>query len=97
LLWQLNDVWSGPSWSILEHDLSERAAYQRVSECFKPFMVDTLNHGDSLEVFLINDLFEPRDEVFKASEYGLWLEGDTVLSVEANSVNRIVFQKLVQN
>ncbi|MEO0403311.1 MAG: hypothetical protein AAF193_00420 [Bacteroidota bacterium] len=97
LLWQLNDVWSGPSWSILEHDLSERMAYQRVSECFEPFLVDTVQLQDSLEIYLINDLFEKREQLFRAADYEPWLSVDTMLSVESNQVNRVVFHKPVQN
>lgn len=38
LLWQLNDCWPGPSWSIIDHSGAPKAAYYKVQEVYsRPF------------------------------------------------------------
>jgi beta-mannosidase len=34
LLWQLNDCWPGPSWSIIDYYGRKKAAYETVSKNF---------------------------------------------------------------
>ena len=36
LLWQLNDVWPGPSWSIIDHSGHRKAAFETVRRAYAP-------------------------------------------------------------
>ena len=35
LLWQLNDVWPGPSWSLIEYGGSRKPAFEAVREAYR--------------------------------------------------------------
>lgn len=41
LLWQLNDVWPGPSWSIIDHDGVRKQAYERVKQAYRANLLRT--------------------------------------------------------
>lgn len=36
LIWQLNDVWPAPSWSLIDHDGNRKPAFFRVQELYAP-------------------------------------------------------------
>ena len=51
MFWQLNDCWSGPSWSVIDYYGNEKAAYDMVKENYQPFLAKI----DSNEVVFISD------------------------------------------
>lgn len=62
LIWQLNDVWPGPSWSIMDHVGGEKEAFDEVRRGFADLVVregegavrslSVLNTGPDLEALL---------------------------------------------
>ena len=54
LVWQLNDVWPGFSWSVLDHDLLPKAGYHYLRRVFAPVLASFLVDGDALEVWVSN-------------------------------------------
>jgi beta-mannosidase len=58
LFWQLNDVWQGPSWSVLEYDGTPKAAYAEVQKWYSPVIAVGEWKGGNLHLTLLSDLPE---------------------------------------
>jgi beta-mannosidase len=54
LVWQLNDVWPGFSWSVLDHDLLPKAGYHYLRRVYAPVLASFRADGDTLELWLSN-------------------------------------------
>lgn len=61
LFWQLNDCWQGPSWSVLEYDLTEKLAYQEVKKWYAPVVVIPKKEGEITSFYLVSDLVDHLD------------------------------------
>lgn len=70
LLWQLNDCWPCVSWSLIDYDGAEKAAYHAVRRAFAPVLASFRDLPDaSVELWLTNDALAR-------------VEGEAVLSLE---------------
>jgi beta-mannosidase len=54
LVWQLNDVWPGFSWSVIDHELVPKAAYHYLARAFAPVLASFRREGDTLELWVTN-------------------------------------------
>lgn len=54
LVWQLNDVWPGFSWSVVDHDLVPKAAYHYLARAYAPVLASFRRDGGTLELWLTN-------------------------------------------
>ncbi|CAD5221206.1 unnamed protein product [Bursaphelenchus xylophilus] len=60
LYWQLNDVWSGITWSTLDFDQRWKVAHYYVKKAFDEVIVSMyIDKDGSLKLFVINDLLTP--------------------------------------
>ncbi|WP_409514441.1 glycoside hydrolase family 2 protein [Brevundimonas sp.] len=56
LLWQLNDCWPCVSWSLIDYDGVEKAAYHAVRRAFAPVLASFKNGpNDEVELWITND------------------------------------------
>ncbi|MEQ9404577.1 MAG: hypothetical protein RIM99_13380 [Cyclobacteriaceae bacterium] len=55
LFWQLNDVWQGPSWSVLEYDGKPKLAYEEVKKWYQDVVVITRIQGDTVSFHVVSD------------------------------------------
>ncbi len=56
LIWQLNDCWPCVSWSLIDHDGVEKAAYWAVRRAFAPVLASFREApGDTVELWISND------------------------------------------
>ncbi len=65
LIWQLNDVWPGISWSLIESGGMKKPAWDAVRRAFRPRMLSIQPVDGRLVVFGVNDTDEPWDERFR--------------------------------
>ena len=56
LFWQLNDCWPVSSWAVVDSALRPKAAYYFAKRFFAPVLLSFKKTGNSLEVWLTNDL-----------------------------------------
>ncbi len=59
LIWQLNDCWPVTSWSLIDGDLNEKAAYYFARRFFAPVIVCTERVGEVFNIWVCNDRLEP--------------------------------------
>lgn len=56
LIWQLNDCWPCVSWSLIDHDGAEKAAYWAVKRAFAPVLASFADTADGeVELWITND------------------------------------------
>ncbi|MFQ5651363.1 MAG: glycoside hydrolase family 2 protein [bacterium] len=55
LVWQLNDCWPVASWSLIDSELTPKAAYFCVKRAFQPIMVALFRQMENISVWVIND------------------------------------------
>lgn len=81
LLWQFNDCWPCVSWSLVDYDGVEKAAYHAVRRAFAPVLASFKSlDGDAVELWITND---SRDAVVDRAVIALTtLDGRTVWSEE---------------
>ncbi|KAI9824629.1 MAG: hypothetical protein M1832_001719 [Thelocarpon impressellum] len=54
LAWQLNDVWPGVSWSVVDHHMRPKLGYYAVKRELAPLTVGMKRRGDKVEVWASN-------------------------------------------
>lgn len=54
LVWQLNDSWPGLSWSVIDYDLTPKAAYYFLQRAFQPLQASFATADDTLELWVSN-------------------------------------------
>ena len=80
LLWQFNDCWPCVSWSLVDYDGVEKAAFHAVRRAFAPVLASFRQEGDRVELWITN---EARHAVSDRAILTLsTLDGDTVWSEE---------------
>ncbi|MDQ8028914.1 MAG: glycoside hydrolase family 2 protein [Brevundimonas sp.] len=72
VLWQLNDCWPCVSWSLIDFDGVEKAAYHAVRRAFAPVLASFKAVGDQVELWVTNDTATP-------------VSGDIVVTLETLS------------
>ncbi|MDB5470087.1 MAG: Beta-mannosidase [Caulobacter sp.] len=59
LLWQLNDCWPCVSWSLIDFDGVEKAAYHAVRRAFAPVLASFKEADGQVELWITNDTLAP--------------------------------------
>jgi beta-mannosidase len=60
LLWQFNDCWPGITWSLIDHDGVEKAAWYAVRRAYEPLMASFKALDDGvIELWVVNDTLTP--------------------------------------
>ena len=54
LVWQLNDVWPGFSWSVIDHDLVPKAGYWFLQRAYAPVLAGFRAAEDRVELWVSN-------------------------------------------
>jgi beta-mannosidase len=93
LYWQLNDTWPVVSWSSRDYFGRWKALHFAAKEAFAPVLISGVVEGDSVEVWGVSDLVEPRGgrlALELLSFDGVTLFQDTVaVTLGANESKRI--------
>jgi beta-mannosidase len=80
LVWQLNDCWPGPSWSIVDYHGFQKGAYFFLRRAFAPIIASFRTQPDGrLELWLVNDTPSPVADAVRVAA-GRFADGATVLS-----------------
>lgn len=79
LIWQLNDTWPGPSWSILTSDGRRKSAFYALQRAFAPQMVTVEVEGKTPWIRVVDETKtftgELEVEVYKLKDGGLEKKG----------------------
>ncbi|CAN5200220.1 glycoside hydrolase family 2 protein [soil metagenome] len=59
LIWQFNDCWPCVSWSLVDYDGVEKAAYHAVRRAFAPVLASFKVEGEGVELWITNDTLKP--------------------------------------
>ena len=98
LYWQLNDSWPVVSWSSIDYYGNWKALHYQAKRAFAPLLVNAMQEGDSLSVYLISDLLEKQSQLtleMKVIDFnGKTLDKEVVRAVEVPAnVSSCVFRK----
>ena len=98
LYWQLNDSWPVVSWSSIDYYGNWKALHYQAKRAFAPLLVNAIQEGDSLSVYLISDLLEKQSQLtleMKVIDFnGKTLDKEVVRAVEVPAnVSSCVFRK----
>lgn len=63
LLWQFNDCWPCVSWSLVDYDGVEKAAWHAVRRAFAPVLASFRERPDGIELWVTNDTRQPVEGV----------------------------------
>jgi beta-mannosidase len=63
LLWQFNDCWPCVSWSLVDYDGVEKAAWHAVRRAFAPVLASFREGPDGIELWITNDTLRPVEGV----------------------------------
>ncbi|MEM9022379.1 MAG: glycoside hydrolase family 2 protein, partial [Bacteroidota bacterium] len=74
--WQLNDAWSGATWSTIDYTGAWKAAHYTVRDRYKPVVVLPQLRGDSVSVAVANDLRKTLP--LRMTMTGMTFAGDTL-------------------
>lgn len=58
LYWQLNDSWPVVSWSGIDYFGNWKALHYQAKRAFEPLLINPVQQGDSLAVYLVSDKLE---------------------------------------
>jgi beta-mannosidase len=67
LIWQLNDCWPVQSWSLIDSDGEEKAAYYASRRFYSSTLASLVLKDDLVEAHLVNDLNRPVDGTLRVS------------------------------
>lgn len=88
LYWQLNDVWTAPSWSSIEHNGNFKVLHYWAKDFFAPIhLVANINALNTVNVFVVRDTLGDSQEmivhmhIFKFSSLTPALEYDFEVSM----------------
>lgn len=94
LIWQLNDVWPGTSWSIIDYSLLPKASYYYARKFFAPILL-SIEHrpGEDVRIWVVNDRreeYEDHLEFLLYDFHGRWeRKGEWKVKVPSLSAVRI--------
>lgn len=63
LYWQLNDSWPVVSWSSIDYYGNWKALHYQAKRAFAPLLINPIQEGDSLSVYLMSDKLEQQDQL----------------------------------
>lgn len=63
MYWQLNDSWPVVSWSGIDYYGNWKALHYQAKRAFAPLLVNPLQEGDSLSVYLLSDQLESQEQL----------------------------------
>lgn len=55
LFWQLNGVWQGPSWSVLEYDDTSKLAFEEIEKWYQSIVVIPKINGSTIDLHIVSD------------------------------------------
>ncbi|RKP17914.1 glycoside hydrolase [Rozella allomycis CSF55] len=84
LYWQLNDVWTCPSWSTLTENGDCKLSHYFIKRAFEPIRITMHKVGNKLVVWMINDTDKIIDGVVEIEIYGMTVE-KTILEVKMDA------------
>jgi beta-mannosidase len=84
LIWQLNDVWPGFSWSVIDFDLVPKAGYYYAARAFEPVLASFKPVPDGAELWVSNSTPDPIETTARVSYVGG--DGRTTTSEEVDVV-----------
>ena len=98
LYWQLNDSLPVVSWSSIDYYGNWKALHYQAKRAFAPLLVNAIQEGDSLSVYLISDLLEKQSQLtleMKVIDFnGKTLDKEVVRAVEVPAnVSYCIFRK----
>jgi beta-mannosidase len=78
LFWQLNDVWPGPSWSIIDYHGNKKIGYEVVKDRFKPTIIIPVEEANNFSIYIANDQpiaidAQLKIEMFKVTDERVWV------------------------
>lgn len=63
LYWQLNDSWPVVSWSSIDYYGNWKALHYQVKRAFAPILINPIQEGDSLSLYLLSDKLEALNQL----------------------------------
>lgn len=63
LYWQLNDSWPVVSWSSIDYYGNWKALHYQAKRAFAPVLINPIQEGDSLSVYLLSDELEALEQL----------------------------------
>lgn len=63
MYWQLNDSWPVVSWSGIDYYGNWKALHYQAKRAFAPLLMNPLQEGDSLNIYLLSDQLEPQEQL----------------------------------
>lgn len=85
LVWQFDDNWPTPSWSMIDYYERPKALYYRLKEAYEPVHLSgTVNEAGQVEIWVSNDRIEPATGALELSLTGA--DGRPIGTVPASSV-----------
>ena len=86
LYWQLNDSWPVVSWSSIDYYGNWKALHYQAKRAFAPLLVNAIQEGDSLNIYLISDMLEKQSQLtleMKVIDFnGKTLDKEVIKAVE---------------
>ena len=86
LYWQLNDSWPVVSWSSIDYYGNWKALHYQAKRAFAPLLVNVIQEGDSLNIYLISDMLEKQSQLtleMKVIDFnGKTLDKEVIKTVE---------------
>ena len=86
LYWQLNDSWPVVSWSSIDYYGNWKALHYQAKRAFAPLLVNAIQEGDSLNIYLISDMLEKQSQLtleMKVIDFnGKTLDKEVIKTVE---------------
>jgi beta-mannosidase len=90
LYWQLNDCWPAISWSSIDYFGNWKALQYKAKKAFENVLISTILENNSVQTFVINDTFDPIQNVLKLKVvdfYGkeIWSDSKEIEVLENSS------------
>lgn len=67
LIWQLNDIWPGISWSLIDYYLFPKASYYYARRFYHPILLSFREEGGAISVWVTNDSMERYEDTVTVS------------------------------